>query len=68
MQRRLRVCCELPPRHSLGAASITSTEAPLSFAVSAAHSAAFPTNYNHIMHGFLPFSARANVALKGKMK
>ncbi len=42
MQRRLRVCCELPPRHSLGAASITSTEAPLSLAVSAAHSAAFP--------------------------
>src|SRR5689334_10655092 len=42
MQRRLRVCCELPPRHSFGEASSTSTLAPASRAISAAHSAALP--------------------------
>ena len=42
MQRRLRVCCELPPRHACGADSSISTDAPASRAISAAHSAAFP--------------------------
>src|SRR5690554_3913352 len=42
MQRRLRVCMELPPRHSLGAASNSKTLAPASRAVSAAHKAALP--------------------------
>src|SRR4029453_8536651 len=42
MQRRLRVCCELPPRHSRGEASRRSTLAPASRALSAAHSAALP--------------------------
>src|SRR6478752_6572944 len=42
MQRRLRVCCELPPRHSRGEASSSSTLAPASRAISAAHRAALP--------------------------
>src|SRR4051812_674073 len=42
MQRRLRVCWELPPRHSRGAASSTSTLAPASRAINAAHNAALP--------------------------
>src|SRR3546814_14358987 len=42
MQRKLRVCCEFPPRHSLGADSRIMTLAPASRAISAAHSAAFP--------------------------
>ena len=42
MQRRLRVCTELPPRQSRGAASSTHTEAPASRAVNAAHNAALP--------------------------
>src|SRR5258708_26273274 len=42
MQRGLRVCCELPPRHSRGAASSKRTLAPASRAMSAAHRAAFP--------------------------
>jgi hypothetical protein len=42
MQRRLRVCCELPPRHSRGAASSSRTLAPASRAISAAHRAALP--------------------------
>lgn len=42
MQRRLRVCAELPPRHALGAASRSHTRAPASRAISAAHRAALP--------------------------
>ncbi|KAG1443062.1 hypothetical protein G6F57_018222 [Rhizopus arrhizus] len=42
MQRKLRVCCELPPRHSRGAASSSITLAPASRAIRAAHSAALP--------------------------
>src|SRR3954469_21573420 len=42
MHRRLRVCCELPPRHSRGADSRRSTEAPASRAISAAQRAALP--------------------------
>jgi len=42
MQRRLRVCWELPPRHSARAASSSSTLAPASRAISAAHKAALP--------------------------
>src|SRR5437868_14877530 len=42
MQRRLRTCIELPPRHSRGAASSSSTLLPASRAVSAAQRAALP--------------------------
>src|SRR5512147_3111396 len=42
MQRRLRTCIELPPRHARGAASSSSTLAPASRAISAAHRAALP--------------------------
>ena len=42
MQRMLRVCGELPPRQALGAASRSSTDAPASRAVRAAHNAALP--------------------------
>ena len=42
MQRRLRVCAELPPRQSRRADSSSSTRAPASRAISAAHSAALP--------------------------
>jgi hypothetical protein len=42
MQRRLRMCCELPPRHSRGEASGMSTLAPASRAISAAVSATLP--------------------------
>src|SRR3569833_2755809 len=42
MQRRFRTCIELPPRQLCGADSRSSTDAPASRAISAAHSAAFP--------------------------
>src|SRR6218665_2988367 len=42
MRRRLRVCAELPPRHARGADSSSSTLAPASRAISAAHRAALP--------------------------
>jgi hypothetical protein len=42
MQRKFLVCEELPPRHSGGADSSRVTDAPLSAAMSAAQSAAFP--------------------------
>src|SRR5690625_4562912 len=42
MQRRLRVCCEFPPRHSLGEPSSNITFAPSSRARKAAHKAALP--------------------------
>src|SRR6476646_704990 len=42
MQRRLRTCIELPPRHAFGAASSISTDAPASRAISAEHKAALP--------------------------
>src|ERR1700744_4369166 len=42
MQRRLRVCCELPPRHSRGADSSSNADAPASRAIKAAHNAALP--------------------------
>ena len=42
MHRKFRVCTEFPPRHSKGADSNKSTEAPASRAVNAAHNAALP--------------------------
>src|SRR5690606_9430491 len=42
MQRILRTCAELPPRQARGAASSSSTLAPASRAIRAAHRAALP--------------------------
>jgi hypothetical protein len=42
MQRKFRVCMELPPRHSRGADSNTMTLTPASRAMSAALKAALP--------------------------
>jgi hypothetical protein len=42
MQRKLRVCDELPPRQARGAASSKRTCAPASAAIKAAHNAALP--------------------------
>jgi hypothetical protein len=42
MQRTLRVCAELPPRHSRGADSRSITLAPASRAIKAAQRAALP--------------------------
>ena len=50
--RMLRVCAELPPRHSFGAASKTNTEAPASLAIRAAQRAALPPPMTSTSSGF----------------